>query len=286
MKTLFDRFKKRLKNAKVDKLTRKLLAMEDRIPPGVINYLQELSHEDITCVLKEAYPSLESYLQKQLLVVLEEQGYMKIIYDKLNKGSEKEILDALELLTLLKPIKALDLIFRRLADNRENIRFETAHTLVLYKNKKVVELAVKELKHNSPYLPARLAQILMGYGTLAVLELINNLNNPELDTSMIVDILILMSDEAIDKKVADCLASIDAKTRQGALMYFTKQKDAKNMEIFINALRDSDSAVRAQAIKGLESIGTKEAVKIIQKTLNDVGAFQQAAATLEGGQAK
>ncbi|MBS3970452.1 MAG: hypothetical protein KGZ94_10095 [Clostridia bacterium] len=287
MKSLFDSLKRRLKDAKVDKLIRKLLAMEDKIPSGVINNLQDFSHEEITHALKEAYPSLESYLQKQLLVVLEDQGYMKIIYDKLNNGSEKEILYSLELLALLKPFKALDLIFRRLADNRESIRFEAAHTLILYKNKKVLELAVKELKQNSPYLPARLAQILMGYGSLAVLELINNLNNPEIDNSMIADILILMSDETIDKKVAECLASTDVKTRIGALMYFTKQKDAKNMEIFSNALMDSDAVVRAQAIKGLKGIGAMEAANIVQKAHKcDVNVFEQAAATVEGGQAK
>jgi len=284
MKSLLGSLKRKLKDAKVNKLIRKLLSMEERISPRVIDDLQGFSDEEITYALREAYPSLESYMQKQLLVVLEDQGYMKMIYDKLINGSEQEILFSLELLALLKPFKALDLIFRRLADNRESIRFEAAHTLILYKNKKVVKLAVKELKQNSPYLPARLAQILMGYGSLAALELINNLNNPELDTNMIVDILILMSDETIDKRIAECLASADVKTRIGALKYFSKQKDAKNMEVFTNALMDCDAAVRFQALKGLEIIGTREAVEIIQKHRDVMdNALKQAAVSVEGG---
>ena len=207
MKSLFASLKRRFKDAKVDKLIRKLLAIEDNIPSGIINSLQEFSQGEITHVLREAYPSLELHLQEQFLVVLEDQGYMKVIYDKLSNGSEKEVLYSLEILALLKPFKALELILKKLADNRESIRFEVAHTLILYRNQRVVELAIKELKQDSPYLPARLAQVLMGYGSLAVLELVNNLNNSEIDTDMVLEILMLMSNETIDEKVAECLAA-------------------------------------------------------------------------------
>jgi len=205
MKGLLDGIKRKFKDAKINKLTRELLTMEDSIPYEVINDLGHLSHEEITCILREVYPILEPYLQEQLLAVLGDNGYMEIVYEGLKNGSEKEILYSMELLALLKPIEAIDLIFRRLADNRELIRFEAAHTLILYKIKRVITLAIKELRPNGLYLPARLAQILMGYGSLAVLELINNLNNSEIDTSMVLELLTLISDETEDEKVAEYL---------------------------------------------------------------------------------
>ena len=207
MKSLFASFKKRLQDARINKLIRKLLSIEIRIPPGIINSLTEFSHEEITYVLRETYPHLESHLQKQFLVVLEDKGYMKVIYDKLSNGSEKEILYALEMLAFLRPFKALKFIFNKLSDNRETIRFEIAHTLIIYRNRKVVELAVKALKQGTPYLPARLAQVLMGYGTIAVLELVNNLNNPEIDTNLVIEILTLISNETTDEKVMECLSA-------------------------------------------------------------------------------
>jgi len=205
MKNLFAGIKRRFQDAKINKLIRKLLATEDKVSSEVINGLQEFSREEVTHILKEAYPSLEAHLQEQVLVALEDQGYMKVIYDELNNGSEKEILYSLELLALLKPIGALDSIFKKLTDNREAIRFEVAHTLILYRSQKVVELAVKELKQDSLYMPARLAQILMGYDYLAVLELVNNLNNSEIDTNMVLEILMLISNESVDEKVAEYL---------------------------------------------------------------------------------
>jgi len=207
MKSLFTIIKKNFKDAKIDKLIRKLLTIEDNISSEIINSIQDLSHEEITRVLREAYSNLEPNLQKQFLAVLENQGYMKVIYDKLNNGSENEILYSLEILALLKSPEAVDLIFKKLADNRETVRFEVAHTLVLYKNQSIVELAIKELKQDTPYLPARLAQVLIGYGSIAVLELINNLNNPEVDTDMVLEILALMSDNTNDEKIVECLAA-------------------------------------------------------------------------------
>ena len=206
MKSLFASFKRKLRDIKVNKTIRKLLTTEDRISSGIIDDLQEFSHDEITHVLRESYSSLEPHLQEQLLAVLEDQGYMEVIYDKLNNGSEREILYSLDLLALLKPPKALDSIFKKLADNRESIRFEAAYALILYRNQRVVELTIKELKQDSPYLPARLAQVLMGYGSLAVLELVNNLNNSEIDTDMVLEILKLMSEETTDEKVTECLA--------------------------------------------------------------------------------
>ena len=200
MRGLLDGIKRKFKDVRINKLARELLAMEDSISSGFINSLQDFSHEEITCILREAYPSMESDLQKQLLIVLKDQGYMEVVYEGLNKGSEKEIIYSLELLALLKPIDAMHLIFRKLADNRESIRFEAAHTLIQYKDRRVVKLAVKKLKQDGSYLPARLAQILVGYGSLAVLELTKNLNNPRLDTDMIRDILALMPDEEIGQE--------------------------------------------------------------------------------------
>ncbi|KUO52945.1 MAG: hypothetical protein APF76_02165 [Desulfitibacter sp. BRH_c19] len=289
MRNFLGSLKNKIKNAKVDKLIRNFLSMEQQISPWVINSLQELSEEEVTYVLKEVYPNLESYLQKQLLVVLEDIGYMKMIYNKLNKGSEKEILFSLDLLGLLKPFKALDFIFKRLADNRESIRFEAAHTLILYKNKKVVELTVKELKEDSSCLPARLAQILVGYGSIAALELINNINNPKLSNVVIIEILGLLEFEKanditndiinykINGEMLKCLDSPNIETRVAALKYLAGKKDISFKNVFEKAISGSSDQIKQQMYKSLKNLGTKEAMDVVMNNPVIIDTVEQSA---------
>lgn len=200
MANFFDVIKNKIRQTQLNKLSRQILSMEKQVCPKVIENLPRFSHEEITYLLKEVYPSLESYIQKQLLIVLDNLGYLGQIYEKLNKGSEKEILYALNLLTIFKPIRALDDIFKRLADNRDAIRFEAAYTLISYQSKKVIEMAVKELREDSQCLPARTAQVLVGYGSLAALEITDNLENPKLDQKMLLEVLELMNGQETDGK--------------------------------------------------------------------------------------
>ncbi len=295
MRTLLTSFKKKIKDAKVDKVIRKMLSMEEQISPWVISSLQEFSDEEITYILKEVYPNLESYLQKQLLIVLDDIGYMKMIYDKLNNGSQKEILFSLELLGLLKPYKAIDLIFERLADNREFIQFEAAHTLILYKNKKVVELTVKELKEGSTYLPARLAQILVGYGSLGALGLINNMDNPKLSNQLIIEVLEHLEIEKannitndminykINEEMLKCLHSPNVETRVAAFKYLVGKKDVSIKNVFEKAMVGVSEPIRQQFVKVLKKIGTKEAMDILMMDPEITDVLEQSAATMEGG---
>ena len=295
MRTLLTSFKKKIKDAKVDKVIRKMLSMEEQISPWVISSLQEFSDEEITYVLKEVYPNLESYLQKQLLIVLEDIGYMKMIYNKLNKGSQKEILFSLELLGLLKPYIAIDLIFKRLADNREFIRFEAAHTLIQYKNKKVVELTVKELKEDSTYLPARLAQILVGYGSLGALGLINNIDNPKLSNQLIIEVIGHLEFEKannitndminykINEEMLKCLHSPKVETRVAAFKYLVGKKDVSIKNVFEKAMAGASEPIREQIVTVLKKIVSKEAMDILMTDPEITDTLEQSAATIEGG---
>lgn len=298
MKSFFGSLKKKIKDAKVDKLIRTILSLEEQISPWVINTLQECSDEDITYVLKEAYPSLESYLQKQLLILLEDIGYMERLYDKLNKGSHTEILFSLELLGILKPHKALDDIFKRLGDNREFIRFEAAHTLILYKNKKVVKLTVKELEEDSKYLPARLAQILVGYGSIAALELINNIDNPKLSNGLIIEIIGLLEFEKandltndlihykINEEMLKFLNSSNVDIRVAALKYLAGKKDISLENVFEKAIAGSTDQIRQQMFKVLKNLRTKEAMEILMNYPVITHTVEQSAVALDGGGVK
>jgi HEAT repeat protein len=239
---------------RVDRLVRMILKSEGEISPWVIDNLSEYSQEEITSALKEAFPSLESYLQKQFLFVLDEIGYIKMLLEKLDRGSEEDILFSLDMLSILKPIRALGPIIKKLADSRETIRFEAADTLIAYRHKKVVDLLVKELREDSPCLPARVAQVLYEYGSLAALILMENLQNPKLSTHMLIEILAYIKDDRATSKVLECINSPDYRTRAAVIKYLNELNDPKYLSFLKKALEDESFIVINQAIKGLKRL--------------------------------
>ncbi len=266
MKNFFKNLRDKLIESKADKLVRKLLSMEQEISPWVIENLPQYEEKDITFALQEAFPNLESHMQQKLIFYLEEIGYIDMLIEKLTKGSEEEILFSLSMLSILKPLRALKYVVNRLSDNREHIRFEVADTLIAYRHKRVVELMVNELREDSPYLPARIAQVLVGYGPLASVILIDNMDNPDLKTDLIIEILEQMErNERVLDKVISHLSNEDAKVRTAAVKYLANNCKEEFFDHFRNAVFDEAPSVRIQAIKGLKKINSKEARKFLEQ---------------------
>ncbi len=252
--TLFIGFRKKRHEIRVNKLIEKLFEMEHEVTPWVIKNLKNYSSEELTEALKATYPELKSYMQKKILFHLDRIGYLGRVYENLKNGKEQEILSSLEILSLLRPIKALPLVLKRLADHRDMINLETVQVLIVYEEKKILEAMIKELRENSVYLPARIASVLQGYGSLAVDELLSNLDNPDLKTDLIIEILSQFEDDRVGKEIRSYLQNGDAKVRLAAVKFFAEQDNPDNADIFKEALVDSNLDVQAQAARGLENI--------------------------------
>jgi HEAT repeat protein len=236
------------------RLTRKLLAMDDDLSPWINKHLDSFSHAELTEALKEAFPCLKTYIQKKLLFLLEEAGYIRMLLDGLVAQDEEKKLFALEMVALLKPPRVLSLVYGCLADKKERVRFEAAHCLICYNDQRIIKEMVQELKADSLYMPARIGQVLIGYGPASLKVLLDNLENPRLEAGLIVELLLQIEDSRIEELLKEHLSSPSKEVRAAVLRYYAKNPKPKHQWVFEDALQDEEEAVRAQALKGLDSL--------------------------------
>jgi len=265
VKNLWEGLKEKFKLGKYDRLVKQLLSMEGEISPWVVENLSSFTYTEISQAIKEAFPVMETYMQKNLLFLLEGIGYIQWLTSTLESKEEEETLFALEMIQIIRPLKALGSLVKCLGDKKESIRFEAASALIAYRDKKVVEMMVKELKETSSCMPARVAQVLTGYGALAVSVMLDNLENPDLDTGLIIEILSQIQDERIPGYVVECLDSENAKTRIAAVKYMFRRHRPQYLDMLKSRVElETHPQVCREIIKGLNNLGTPESLMLLQ----------------------
>ncbi len=255
---------------KLQRLELELQKCRGKLNPKLKQRLCRLDALELAQLLLRIWPSLADDSRRQMVALVEENGFMEAWARLLQKGKSSEKVLLATVLEKLAIRRAVAPLLSALGDTDTGVQLAAAAALARIADPRSIEPLLIALEEPLSWPPARVAEILVALSPASIPPLVKLLQTGSPDLRVrAVTILGLFKDSRVLPALEECLYAGPIAVREAAATALGEIGSTQAIYGLKRAAADPANKVRAAAIKALGRLGGNDMYKFLEDYLTD-----------------